>query len=118
MATQEIPDPVKDFKGFQSSLFKSLVAATSAANAINVTEVGFYRSLDRSFAKDVDQAGIASLSTGNELLEHCAIDCGIFAKPLEDADDAIHRYGPVTYICDSLLEKAVSLHIEEKGIDS
>lgn len=106
----EIPDPVTDFKGFQSSLFKSLVAATSAANAIKVEEVGFYRSLDRDFAKDLDQAGLSALATGNELMEHCATDGGIFTKTFDDKDDVIDRYGSVTDICDSLLEKAVNTH--------
>lgn len=109
MASQEIPDPVVDFKGFQSSLFKSLVAATAAANSIPVEEVGFYRSLDRTFAKDLDQAGSSALNIGNTLLQQCAIDSGLEVKKFEDIDDVVQRYGVTTDVCDSLLEKAVSL---------
>ncbi|KAI9486461.1 MAG: ribonuclease H-like domain-containing protein [Benjaminiella poitrasii] len=104
--TQEIPDPVQDFKAFQSSLFKSLVSATAAANSIPTEEVGFFRSLDRGFAKDLDQAGSNTLSIGNALLQQCAIDCGLVVKDFEDIDDVVERFGSVTDVCDSLLEKA------------
>ncbi|KAI7906905.1 ribonuclease H-like domain-containing protein [Cokeromyces recurvatus] len=106
MNSQEIPDPVQDFKAFQSSLFKSLVSATAAVNSIPVEEVGFFRSLDRGFAKDLEQAGSNSLSIGNALLQQCAIDCGLLVKSFEDTDDVVERYGSVTDVCDSLLEKA------------
>ncbi|KAI8085942.1 ribonuclease H-like domain-containing protein [Gilbertella persicaria] len=106
LGAQEIPDPLKDFKDFQSSLFKSLVSATAAANSISVEEVGFYRSLDRQFAKDLDHAGSSSLSMGNALLQHSAADCGATAKSFEDVDDVLDRYGSVVDVCDSLLEKA------------
>ncbi|KAI8369915.1 ribonuclease H-like domain-containing protein [Choanephora cucurbitarum] len=104
--TQGIPDPVKDFKSFQTSLFKSLVSATAAANSISVEEIGFYRSLDRQFAKDLDLAGSSTLSLGNSLLQHGAADCGIFVKSFDDIDDVSERYGSVIDVCDSLLEKA------------
>lgn len=108
MASQEYPDPVKDFKGFQESLFKSLIAATAAANSIPVEEVGFYRSLDRDFAKDLDHAGSSALAIGNSLLQQCAIDTGLEVNNFEDVDDVVQRYGAATDVCDGLLEKAVS----------
>jgi exosome complex exonuclease RRP6 len=107
MTSQVIPDPVKDFQNFQSSLFKSLVAATAAANSIPVQEVGFFRSLDRQFAKDLDLAGSSSLSVGNSLLELCANDCGLTMSAFEDIDDVLGSYGRATDVCDGLLEKAV-----------
>ncbi|EPB86354.1 hypothetical protein HMPREF1544_06893 [Mucor circinelloides 1006PhL] len=106
MASQDIPDPIKDFKGYQGSLFKSLVAATAAANSIPVEEWGFFRSLDRQFAKDLDQAGASSLAIGNALLQQCAIDCGLVVKSFDDIDDVVERYGAATDVCDGLLEKA------------
>lgn len=109
MTSQAIPDPIKDFKSFQSSLFKSLVAATAAANSIPVEEVGFFRSLDRQFAKDLDHAGSSSLSIGNSLLQLCADDCGLNVRPFEDIDDVVGSYGKATDVCDGLLEKAVSI---------
>lgn len=112
MASQEYPDPVKDFKGFQASLFKALVAATAAANSIPVEEVGFYRSLDRDFAKDLDHAGSSSLAIGNALLQQCATDSGLEVKDFEDIDDVVQRYGIATDVCDGLLEKAVSIRFK------
>ncbi|KAI9359381.1 ribonuclease H-like domain-containing protein [Pilaira anomala] len=106
MASQEYPNPVKDFKGFQNSLFKALVAATAAANSIPVEEVGFYRSLDRDFAKDLDHAGSSALAIGNSLLQQCASDTGLEVKSFEDIDEVIQRYGVATDVCDGLLEKA------------
>lgn len=111
MASLEYPDPVKDFKGFQASLFKSLVAATAAANSIPIEEVGFYRSLDRDFAKDLDHAGSSSLAIGNALLQQCATDSGLEVMNFEDIDDVVQRYGTATDVCDGLLEKAVSLRV-------
>ncbi|KAI8373901.1 ribonuclease H-like domain-containing protein [Blakeslea trispora] len=104
--TQEIPDPVKNFKAFQTSLFKSLVSATAAANSIVVEEIGFFRSLDRQFAKDLDLAGSSALSLSNSLLQRSAADAGITVKKFDDIDDVSERYGSVIDICDSLLEKA------------
>lgn len=111
MASQDVPDPINDFQGFQTSLFKSLVAATAAANSIPVEEVGFFRSLDRTFAKDLDHAGSSALSIGNTLLQHCAIDSGLEVKDFEDVDDVVQRYGAATDVCDGLLEKAVSIRL-------
>jgi exosome complex exonuclease RRP6 len=107
MTSPTIPDPVKDFQNFQSSLFKSLMAATAAANSIPVEEVGFFRSLDRQFAKDLDHAGSSSLAIGNSLLQLCADDCGIKINAFEDIDDVVGSYGKATDVCDGLLEKAV-----------
>ncbi|KAI8637058.1 ribonuclease H-like domain-containing protein [Parasitella parasitica] len=106
MASQDIPDPIKDFAGYQGSLFKSLLAATAAANSIPTEEWGFFRSLDRQFAKDLDQAGASSLSIGNALLHHCATDCGLVVKSFGDVDDVVERYGAAIDVCDGLLEKA------------
>lgn len=107
MASQKIPDPVKDFKGFQASLYGALVNATKAANKILVEEVGFHRSLDRRYAKDLDHVGSSALSLGNTLLQQCAVDTGLEVKDFEDIDDVVQQYGTATDVCDGLLEKAV-----------
>jgi exosome complex exonuclease RRP6 len=107
MASQEIPDAIKDFKGFRTSLFASLKSATVAANSIPVEEVGFYRSLDRDFAKDLDHAGSSALTIGNALLQQCAVDSGLEVNSFEDVDDVLQRYGAANDVCDGLLEKAV-----------
>ncbi|CAO3653430.1 unnamed protein product [Mucor hiemalis] len=106
MASQDVPDPISNFQGFQTSLFKSLVAATAAANSIPVEEVGFFRSLDRTFAKDLDHAGSSALSMGNALLQHCAINSGLEVKDFDNVDNVVQRYGAATDVCDGLLEKA------------
>ncbi|KAG1138973.1 hypothetical protein G6F37_012357 [Rhizopus arrhizus] len=107
MAVEEIPDPLVDFKGYQTSLFKSLVSATAAVNSIPVGDVGYFRSLDRSFAKELDQATASTLYLGNSLLEQCTLNAGIEASTsFEDVDDVVRGYGSVIDVCDSLLDKA------------
>jgi hypothetical protein len=105
---EDIPDPSVDFKAYQTSLFKSLVSATAAVNSIPVSDVGYFRTLDRSFAKELDQATSNTLSLANSLLQHCALDAGIESQTdFEDVDDVVRGYGDVIDVCDNLLEKAV-----------
>jgi hypothetical protein len=112
MAVEEIPDPLVDFKGYQTSLFKSLVSATAAVNSIPVGDVGYFRSLDRSFAKELDQATASTLYLGNSLLEQCTLNAGIEASTsFEDVDDVVRGYGSVIDVCDSLLDKAVNIDL-------
>ncbi|KAI9253624.1 ribonuclease H-like domain-containing protein [Sporodiniella umbellata] len=105
--TEGIPDPLTDFKAYQTSLFKSLVSATAAVNAIPVEEIGYFRSLDRSFAKDLDLASENTLQVGNELLQKLSIESGIDLKTVfEDVEDVKSAYSNVIDVCDSLLDKA------------
>jgi exosome complex exonuclease RRP6 len=108
MSATGFPDPSQDFEGYQASLFKSLLAATGAVNAIPVDDVGFFRSLDAQFQKDITAAGTSSLSIANTLLQQCSTEAGIDGKDIEDIDDIKHRYNLVTEVCDGLLEKTVS----------
>ncbi|KAI9496799.1 ribonuclease H-like domain-containing protein [Zychaea mexicana] len=101
-----IPDPKRQFKEFQQSFFKALVSATAASNAIPVNDVGYLRSLDRQFAKDLDTCGSRLLKTSNQLLQHCSADTGVEASTYEDVDDVNERYGGVVDVVDGLLEKA------------
>lgn len=108
--TEGIPDPLVDFKGYQASLFKTLVSATAAVNSIQVEDIGYFRSLDRSFAKDLDQASLSTLNLGNNLLQKLASDGGIELKTeYEVLEDVVAGYGNVVDVCDNLLDKAVSL---------
>ncbi|KAI8979910.1 ribonuclease H-like domain-containing protein [Pilobolus umbonatus] len=106
MTTPDNIDPAADFKGYQNALFKSLVSATAAINSIPVDEIGFYRSLDRQFAKVLDQTASICLSTANNLLHRCADDVGIEHKQFDDVDDVTQRYKSVTEVCDGLVDKA------------
>ncbi|KAI8968945.1 ribonuclease H-like domain-containing protein [Mycotypha africana] len=105
-AQQAVPDAVQDFQAFKDSLYKALISATNAANQISMEDYGFHRSLDMAYSKDLDQAGITSLSLGNTLLNHCALDCAVDVTEFEDENDVVDRYGSVIDVCDSLLEKA------------
>ncbi|KAI8384297.1 ribonuclease H-like domain-containing protein [Radiomyces spectabilis] len=106
MASADIPDPATNFKAYQASLFKALVSATSAANALPPNDLGFYRSLDRDFAKNLDSAGSRVLDLSNRLLQQASNDTGIVASKYEDIDDVVDRYGSAVDVMDSLLEKA------------
>ncbi|KAI9254611.1 ribonuclease H-like domain-containing protein [Phascolomyces articulosus] len=101
-----IPDPKGQFKEYQQSLFNALVSATKASSAIPVKDVGFLRSLDRQFAKDLDTSGSRLLKATNQLLQQCSSDTGVQVSKYEDIDDVNERYGGVVDIIDSLLEKA------------
>ncbi|KAF7726458.1 exosome nuclease subunit [Apophysomyces ossiformis] len=102
----DIPNPAENFKEFQGSLFKALVSATTAATSLPADDLGFYRSLDRDFAKDLDQVGSRLLRLSNQLLQHCAKDTGVDASTFEDIDDVTDRFGGAIDVIDSLFEKA------------
>ena len=87
MSTFDNIDPVEDFKGYQKAVFKSLVSATAAINAIPVNVIGFYRSLDKQFAKILDQTASVSLINANTLLQRCAADTGVECKDFEEVDE-------------------------------
>ncbi|CAO3668818.1 unnamed protein product [Rhizopus stolonifer] len=105
--TEGIPDPLVDFKSYQASLFKTLVSATAAVNSIQVEDIGYFQLLDRSFAKDLDQASSSTLNLGNNLLQKLASDGGIELKTeYEVLEDVVAGYGNVVDVCDNLLDKA------------
>lgn len=108
MASTSVPDPKSQFKEYQESLFKSLVAATNAANALPSDDLGFYRSLDRQFAKDLDTCGSRLLTVANTVVQHCSSDTGAEFTSVDDVDDATFRFNNVIDVVDGLLEKAVS----------
>lgn len=103
-----IPDPRQDYKGYQQSLFKALVSATAASNAISTEDIGFYRSLDRQFAKDLDICGSKVLQIANRIAKHAALDTGSQIQSFEDVDDVVDQFDNVVDVVDSLLERAVS----------
>lgn len=107
MASTSVPDPKDQFKEYQESLFKSLVAATNAANALPSDDLGFYRSLDRQFAKDLDTCGSRLLTVANNVVQHCSGDTGAEFMAVDDVDDATFRFNNVIDVVDGLLEKAV-----------
>ncbi|ORX44798.1 hypothetical protein DM01DRAFT_1312331 [Hesseltinella vesiculosa] len=110
----EIPDPLEDFESFQKSLFRSLVSASNAANSIPFAEIGFFRSLDREFANDLDLASATILSTANKLTNHTALELGMQDSEvsIEDIDDINDRFFGVIDVVDSLYER-VDLTLDE-----
>ncbi|KAI7869011.1 ribonuclease H-like domain-containing protein [Spinellus fusiger] len=102
----EIPDPALQFKEYQASLFKALVSATSASNSIPSKDLGFYRSLDREFAKDLDHVGSRLLTLSNALLQQCSNSTGINTPSYDDVDDVVDRYDSIIDVMDGLFEKA------------
>ncbi|KAI8599802.1 ribonuclease H-like domain-containing protein, partial [Dissophora ornata] len=99
MATSNI---VADFKAWQEALFMALVKATKASNAIPAGDVSFYRTLDRSFAANMDDASTATLDLCNGLLRQAG---GFPAGQLKDSDDVKDRFEIVVDVVDNLLEK-------------
>ncbi|KAI7883627.1 hypothetical protein K492DRAFT_205290 [Lichtheimia hyalospora FSU 10163] len=112
MASTSVPDPKDQFKEYQESLFKSLVAATNAANALPSDDLGFYRSLDRQFAKDLDTCGSRLLTVANNVVQHCSGDTGTEFMTVDDVDDATFRFNNVIDVVDGLLEKA-DMYLDE-----
>ncbi|KAI1310556.1 exosome nuclease subunit [Mortierella claussenii] len=106
MATNSI---VADFEAWQTALFSALVKATKAANAIPAGDVNFYRTLDRSFAADMDDASTATLDLCNGLLQQAG---GSAVEELKDADDMTDRFDIITDVVDNMLEK-VDVAIDE-----
>jgi len=99
MATSSI---VADFEAWQGALFSTLVKATKAANAIPAGDVSFYRTLDRAFAVNMDDASNATLELCNGLLHQAG---GPEGELLNDSDDFKDRFHLITDVVDNLLEK-------------
>lgn len=102
------PHPLRDFKEYQNALFTALTGATRAANAIPIADLGYYRSLDRDFAKTLDSCGDKVLKLSNSVLKHASIDDTEASARFFDIDDVMDRFGMAIDVVDNLLEKAVS----------
>ncbi|KAF9936813.1 exosome nuclease subunit [Mortierella alpina] len=97
-----ISNIVADFEAWQGALFSTLVKATKAANAIPAGDVSFYRTLDRAFAVNMDDASNATLELCNGLLQQAG---GPEGEVLNDSDDFKDRFHLITDAVDNLLEK-------------
>lgn len=112
MAQPTIPDPVTDFTAYQTSLFHALIAATKAANNLPSKDLGFYKSLDRTFAATLDHCAEQVLQISNNLVHHSG---GDQPEEYRDVDDVVDRFGGVIDVVDNLLEKAVSSYVGGLG---
>jgi hypothetical protein len=102
------PHPLRDFKEYQNALFTALTGATRAANAIPIADLGYFRSLDRGFAKTLDSCSEKVLNLSNNMLKYASVDDSEAAPRFYDIDDVMDRYGIAIDVVDNLLEKAVS----------
>ncbi|KAF9199678.1 exosome nuclease subunit [Haplosporangium sp. Z 27] len=93
---------VANFEEWQKALFSTLVKATKAANAIPVNDVSFYRTLDRSFAENMDDVSTTSIDLCNGLMQQAG---GSAVEELKDGDDVNDRFDIITDIVDNMLEK-------------
>lgn len=100
MATTNI---VADFDAWQTELFATLVKATKASNAIPVSDVSFYRTLDPSFTSDMNEASDVTLDLCNSLLQQA----GGSLERLRDHEDVSDRFDIVVDVVDNMLEKVV-----------
>ncbi|KAG0008149.1 exosome nuclease subunit, partial [Entomortierella chlamydospora] len=106
MATHNI---VADFEAWQTALFATLVRATKAANAIPANDVSFYRTLDRSFAANMDDVSTTTIDLCNGLLRQAG---GPENEELNDSDDVNDRFDIITDVVDNMIEK-VDVTIDE-----
>ncbi|KAF9116697.1 exosome nuclease subunit [Mortierella sp. AM989] len=106
MATHSI---VADFEAWQTALFATLVKATKAANAIPANDVSFYKTLDRSFAANMEDVSTTSIDLCNGLLRQAG---GSEVEELKDGDDVNDRFDIITDTVDNMLEK-VDVAIDE-----
>ncbi|CAM0139883.1 exosome nuclease subunit [Umbelopsis sp. WA50703] len=100
------PHPLRDFKEYQNALFAALTGATRAANAIPISDLGYYRSLDRDFAKTLDSCSEKVLKLSNNMLKYASVDEPESSQRFHDVDDVLDRYGVAIDVVDNLLEKA------------
>ncbi|KAG2173280.1 hypothetical protein INT43_004654 [Umbelopsis isabellina] len=100
------PHPLRDFKEYQNALFAALTGATRAANAIPISDLGYYRSLDRDFAKTLDSCSEKVLKLSNSMLKYASVEESESASRFHDVDDVLDRYGVAIDVVDNLLEKA------------
>lgn len=102
------PHPLHDFKEYQNALFTALTGATRAANAIPIADLGYFRSLDRGFAKTLDSCSEKVLKLSNNMLKYASVEEAEAAPRFYDIDDVMDRYNIAIDVVDNLLEKAVS----------
>lgn len=102
------PHPLRDFKEYQNALFTALTGATRAANAIPIADLGYFRSLDRGFAKTLDSCSEKVLKLSNSMLKYASVEEAEAAPRFYDIDDVMDRYNIAIDVVDNLLEKAVS----------
>ncbi|KAF9918488.1 exosome nuclease subunit [Lobosporangium transversale] len=100
---------VADFETWQTSLFAALVKATKASKAMSPDDVAFYRTLNPSFATNMEDVSSATLDLCNGLLIQAG---GQSAEVLNDADDFTDRFNIITDVVDNMLEK-VDVTIDE-----
>ncbi|KAG0006872.1 exosome nuclease subunit, partial [Modicella reniformis] len=110
MATTNI---VADFDAWQAALFAVLIKATKASNAVPAGDVAFYRTLDRSFASDMNEASSTTLDLCNRLLQQAS---GSTAEQLVNGDDVNDRFDIVVDVVDNMLEKVDIAMEEMKGL--
>ncbi|GAB5585904.1 exosome nuclease subunit [Umbelopsis nana] len=103
---EQQPHPLRDFKEYQNALFTALTGATRAANAIPIADLGYYRSLDRDFAKTLDSCSEKVLKLSNNMLRYASVDDVESAPRFYDIDDVMDRFGMAIDVVDNLLEKA------------
>ncbi|KAG0229131.1 ribonuclease H-like domain-containing protein [Mortierella sp. GBAus27b] len=99
MATANI---LADFDAWQTELFATLVKATKASNALPGGDVSFYKTLDPSFAADMNEASGVTLDLCNKLLLQAG---GPSVDLLGDHEDVDDRFHVVVDVVDNMLEK-------------
>ncbi|ORY28648.1 hypothetical protein BCR39DRAFT_559462 [Naematelia encephala] len=109
--TELIPDPVKDFAKYLPHLTHSLDEVTTAAASLpGKSDLDFHRTMDRGFAKSIDEQSQRVLRMTERLL-NLVIPESTKAKGLrrglQDEDDVLDTYRRgVIEVTDGLLEDA------------
>lgn len=118
----EDPPDTTSFPSLQQSLKSALLSTTRTTSALCAEDLPFQRSLDPSFAQDLDAQNARLLSLAEKLLAAAAGGAvgesvsKVRAPKLRDGDELDRNWRQVVDVVDSLLERTDGMLDEVRGI--
>jgi len=109
-------DPIQDFKSFQETIQKSLVATTRTVNGLAKEDLQFQRTVNPSVGNQLEGKSERLLQLASKLLKSAGKVTNQPTSTLDDSDDVEIQWKGIVDVIDSLLEKADTCLDEYTGL--